>query len=159
MIFCATKSGRKLILQRNVPYPLLTGFMDAQEAIFSHQGLLAAFYHINTKSISQHGKEKVRSSLYIQQSEEGKPPKTKVSVTLLSCWLPSIFADVVDHQVSEALHFARRETPFGAFRTDNETTKAKREEHPKQLISRLFIDRVTKRLQKPQKGDTRQQFY
>lgn len=66
MIFCATKSGRKLILQRNVPYSLLTGFMDAQEAIFSHQGLLAAFYHINTKSISQHGKEKVRSSLYIQ---------------------------------------------------------------------------------------------
>ena len=157
MIFCATKSGRKLILQRNVPCSLLTGFMDAQEAIFSHQGLLAAFYHINTnmerKSSSQ--------SLYytVRRRQEGKPPKTKVSVTLLSCWLPSIFADVVDHQVSEALHFARRETPFGAFRTDNETTKAKREEHPKQLISRLFIDRATEHLQKPQKGDTRQQFY
>ena len=51
MIFFATKSGRKLILQRIVPYSLLTGFMDAQEAIFSHQGLLEQPFTISTPTV------------------------------------------------------------------------------------------------------------
>ena len=119
--------------------------MDAQEAIFSHQGLLKQPFTISTPTV-------------LANSEKVLSEANQVSVTLLSCWLPSIFADVVDHQVSEALHFARRETPFGAFRTDNETTKAKREEHPKQLISRLFIDRASCKTP-TRNGDTRQQFY
>ena len=55
MIFFATKSGRKLILQRIVPYSLLTGFMDARPRshIFPSRttGSLLPYQH-------QHGKKK-----------------------------------------------------------------------------------------------------
>ena len=79
--FNATKSGRKLILQRNVPYSLLTGFMDAQEAIFSHQGLLEQPFTISTPTVLANS-EKV---LYFG----GKPSECHFAELLVAihiCW-------------------------------------------------------------------------